>query len=393
MPEMNFIIGRGEVLTHDIVSGGAPHDKAEAYTFDEAKTRLEPQIALTVSAIEGIPPAACPQDYAVARFSINPSYIAKSFYPSSLFNIANLRPVGSRAVSIVPEKWTKKKLPARCSTTEIFVAGKRGAFRELLSKIMELEPENQAAIDFSRIETVLPMVPADRNRVEQTSDAHVFEACVHLFSENDGSIESSFDQFARHLGFTVHHPHSFQAGTLWFVPLSGPISAVPSLAAFSMLRVVRPAPRLRGLIPIIRSSEVTIPATLPAAQPLSSLPKVAIMDGGLPGQHPIGDFIRSYRLLDELSYDHPVGPDHGLAVTSAFLFGPLLGANVASRPYSFVDHLRVLDRESTAEDPLEMYRTLGFIEQVLLSRQYEFINLSLGPDLPIEDADVHAWTS
>jgi len=30
---------------------------------------------------------------------------------------------------------------------------------------------------------------------------------------------------------------------------------------------------------------------------------------------------------------------------------------------------------------------------VLLSRQYEFINLSLGPDLPIEDSDVHAWTA
>jgi hypothetical protein len=28
-----------------------------------------------------------------------------------------------------------------------------------------------------------------------------------------------------------------------------------------------------------------------------------------------------------------------------------------------------------------------------LSRQYQFINLSLGPDLPIEDTEVHAWTS
>ena len=30
---------------------------------------------------------------------------------------------------------------------------------------------------------------------------------------------------------------------------------------------------------------------------------------------------------------------------------------------------------------------------MLLSRQYQFINLSLGPDLPIDDTDVHAWTS
>jgi len=40
-----------------------------------------------------------------------------------------------------------------------------------------------------------------------------------------------------------------------------------------------------------------------------------------------------------------------------------------------------------------LYRTLGHVETVLLSRQYQFINLSLGPDLPIEDQDVHAWTA
>ena len=34
---------------------------------------------------------------------------------------------------------------------------------------------------------------------------------------------------------------------------------------------------------------------------------------------------------------------------------------------------------------LELYRSLRFIEEVLLSNAYEFINLSLGPALPVED--------
>lgn len=75
------------------------------------------------------------------------------------------------------------------------------------------------------------------------------------------------------------------------------------------------------------------------------------------------------------------------------MFGPIQPNDSAARPFSYIDHLRVLDQDANTEDPLELYRTLGFIEQVLLSRQYQFINLSLGPDLPIEDADVHAWTS
>lgn len=93
----------------------------------------------------------------------------------------------------------------------------------------------------------------------------------------------------------------------------------------------------------------------------------------------------------------PINPwpkrlDH-YSVTSAFLFGPIQPNGVADRPYAYADHLRVLDDSSGSDDPLILYRTLGFIEEVLLSRQYEFINLSLGPDWPIEDTDVHAWTS
>ncbi|HEY5957632.1 MAG TPA: hypothetical protein VIV60_13795, partial [Polyangiaceae bacterium] len=67
-------------------------------------------------------------------------------------------------------------------------------------------------------------------------------------------------------------------------------------------------------------------------------------------------------------------------LTSAFLFGPIQPNGTASRPYAPVDHLRVLDKLTDTEDPLELYRTLGLIEEVLLSRQHQFINLSLGPD-------------
>ena len=157
--------------------------------------------------------------------------------------------------------------------------------------------------------------------------------------------------------------------------------------------MIRPVPKLRGLRPAHRSTGVTIPCNLPAAQPLSSEPKVAILDGGLPQSHVVGPWVRSYRLMDDKAKDDPAGPEHGLAVTSAFLFGPITPKGSAQRPFSYVDHLRVLDDDSATEDPLDLYRTLGFIEEILLSRQYQFINLSLGPDLPIEDGEVHAWTS
>lgn len=65
----------------------------------------------------------------------------------------------------------------------------------------------------------------------------------------------------------------------------------------------------------------------------------------------------------------------------------------APRPFSYVDHYRVLDEKVEGEDPYELYRTLSHLEDILLSRQYEFMNLSLGPDLPIDDDEIHPWTS
>jgi hypothetical protein len=98
---------------------------------------------------------------------------------------------------------------------------------------------------------------------------------------------------------------------------------------------------------------------------------VAILDGGRPKRHSIAPWLHSYRVLDEKAADDPDGLGHGLGVTSAFLFGPIAPNSVAARPYSYVDHLRVLDRKTESEDPLELYRTLGLVEEVLLSRQYQ----------------------
>ncbi|MCH3917279.1 MAG: S8 family peptidase [Spirochaetia bacterium] len=82
-----------------------------------------------------------------------------------------------------------------------------------------------------------------------------------------------------------------------------------------------------------------------------------------------------------------------MEVSSAFLFGPISPGNAIMSPYAPITHIRILDKLSNNESPLVSYRTLGMIQDVLLSRQYEFVNLSIGPDLPIDDHEIHAWTS
>lgn len=395
MSQTNFLIGRGELLTHDIKApkrGGG--EGRQAYTFNRAVERLAPQLKSTAKELDKLPSDACPDDFGVALLTLNPSFIAKSYFPTALLRSAGVESIGSRTVSVTPESWTKKTVPTECTTTEIFIAAKRDVFRHLSDWVQNINPISHEAEDLIHIEKFSSFVPEERFASHIDSDEKFFEVGLHFLPE-EGRVpqQQAFLAYAKRNGLKVHVDLGFRVGSLWFVPVEGNAKHLKRLSEFVFVRVIRAMPKLRGMRPVQRSGGPALGCQLPTAQPLSAEPKVAILDGGLPDKHVISTWLRSYRQMDPVAGDDPEGPDHGLAVTSAFLFGPILHNQQAAQPYSFVDHLRVLDRKTEDEDPLELYRTLGFVEEALLSRQYEFINLSLGPDLPIEDTEIHAWTS
>lgn len=394
MSQTNFLIGHGELLTHEIKGPKRKPGKAEVYTLQEATRRLTPQFSKVASGLDALPPEACPGDFGIARLTMNPSYIARSFFPVAMLRTVGLESVGSRTVKLTPEGWTKQGAPRESTTTELFVAGKRQAFRHLKEWTQELEADSDEALDLAHIEQFSAFSPEERIVSLGGEKDRFFEVGIHLLPDEDRQfIQRAFAKYAKGLEVNVHGELGFTAGNLWFVPVEGKHGNIQRLAEFVFVRVIRPMPKLRGIRPVQRSSGVSVGCSLPAEQPLSSEPRVAILDGGLPAHHAIGPWLRSYRVLDEHAEDDQQGLEHGLAVTSAFLFGPIVPNGVASRPYAYVDHLRVLDNDIGNEDPLELYRTLGFVEEVLLSRQYQFVNLSLGPELSIEDTDIHAWTS
>jgi len=108
MSQTNFLIGRGELLTHDIKAPKRVPGKAQAYTFDQAVERLAPQLKSTAKELDKLPTDACPDDFGVALLTLNPSFIAKSYFPTALLRSAGVESIGSRTVSVTPESWTKK---------------------------------------------------------------------------------------------------------------------------------------------------------------------------------------------------------------------------------------------------------------------------------------------
>lgn len=390
-----FLIGKGEILTQAIPHPKKRSSKDYPYTLAEAKSRLLPKILKTIDDLNALPKIACPHDIAVAKIDLHPAFIAKSFFPTSLFKENQLTSVGSHTILITPEKEVRKKASATSETTRLFVAGTRAAFSGLLSFVETLDdPTSQTAIAFCEIENISSMTRNDRLRPIENSLTDVYEVGLHIVDPDlADTIHKAFVSYAEIFGFTVNDQYRFSAGRMLFLAVEGKSEQLDNLADFTLVRVIRPMPLLRATRPIIRGIPTASAFHLPSHPPLSDEPRVAILDGGLPEENILSPYIKRYEKSD-ISADN-VEPwlAHGLGVTSAFLFGSITPDKEAARPYSYVDHFRVLDSKTPSEDPYELYRTLAHIEEILISRQYTFINLSLGPELPCEDNDVHAWTA
>lgn len=393
----NFLIGRGELLTHQVPPPLRRPTSRSVYSLEEARQTLVPQFTRTIEVFEATPSAALPDDIAVAKVLINPSFIARSYFPSGLLKEAGLEAVGSRTVHIIPRRWARQGPPERVPTTELFVAGRRKSFRSLPELVRSVRTDEQAASDLTHIEAFGATNPEEKVKaVVRGTKKAVYEVGIHLVAGDaeSESIQAAFGAYAADVGGELMSELGFIVGNLWFLPVRGDQQAIHRISEFSLVRVIRPMPGLRSMRPMpAPAGSVKIGCSLPTAQPLSSQPRVAILDGGLPDHHPIGPWMRNYELMDPDANDHTDGPDHGLAVSSAFLFGPIQPNGQANRPYSYIDHFRVVDEGINTEHPAQLYRTLGLIDEVLLSRQYEFINLSLGPDEIVDDGDPHGWTS
>ena len=121
----NYLLGKGERLIRETVgsSGGGP--KEAVYTFAEARTRLGPMVGAVAQNIAALPAEACPGDEAVAALTLNPEYLAKSFFPTELLKAVGLTPVGSRPRRITPAKRSRGREPEEALTTQYFVMGQQ----------------------------------------------------------------------------------------------------------------------------------------------------------------------------------------------------------------------------------------------------------------------------
>ena len=395
MTKENFLLGKGERLVEDIIGarGGAP--KQHPYTFLEARTRLTPMLDEVVLGIDQLPESACPDDQAVAMVTLNPEYIAKSYFPNKLFKILDFELVGSRPRRITPEKRSRGRQPEEAITTQLFVRGTRPSFREWRSKLPHWRENIAGVADLVTIEQVA--APTIRDKIKgklPKSGETVLEVVLHADVKlGESDVLPLFRDYLITVGVDQKINYRFYAGGLCFVELATSVEFAETIATFTPVRALRQMPRLRMTRPNLHTSRVPTSAVqVSSLEPMDRNIRAAIFDGGLPNSHPLNTWAKPIEPTDVAS---PVADfqKHGVGVTSAFLFGHIDPAKPLSRPYASVDHYRVLDESTLYENPFELYRVLDRIDKILVEKEYDFINLSIGPQLPIEDDDVHAWTA
>lgn len=393
--KQNFLLGKGERLTDSIVMPPSGGPKEPPYTFHEARGRLTGRLSVASKEIGTLPPQACPNDLAVVSLTLNPEYIAKSYFPSELLREVGLTVVGSRPRRITPAQRSRGRKAEETVTTELFAVARRSTISEWSVNFGNWMPAERIQDELASIEDIAAPRPESKIKGAVSDGMAVMEVVMHTQSQSaqhDGIVIGGLQEYLEYLGMAFEFGNQFAAGGLMFVELDAPADAISDIAQFSLVRAVREMPRLRMLRPTIRASAVhPQPVTLPAEGAVDPNLKVAIFDGGVPDTHPVTSWVTP---IDAPGVGAPVGDylKHGVGVSSAFLFGHLNPKDPLPAPFANVDHYRVLDDEPGL-DPHELYEVLSRIDSVLAKSSYQFVNISLGPQLPIEDDDVHAWTA
>jgi Subtilase family len=392
----NFLLGFGERLTAkvEVPSGGG--DKNPPYAFSMARTRVETWLTASIASFDSLSADAAPNDEVVGVLTLHPRYVSKSDFPRELLEATGLRAVGSKIERVRPDQWGIEKHPEEAYTEALYVAGSRSRFREWQAQLPRWSETHKGADTLAHVERFGAFeAPAKlRGLTEDVDREGVLEVVLH--NSGDQRIVESFATYVLQHGGEPLRKYRRDIRGLTFFPVRTSFARAEEIARYSFVRVARPMPALRPSSPfLVRSKPASPRATIPQTGPVDATVKAVVFDGGLPT-------LSRAALSRWVQYIEPagIGPavpeleNHGLAVTSALLFGQADQAAPLETPLCSVDHVRVLD---TATGGSGDVMGLDVLDRILnhldANPTYEFINISLGPRLPIEDDDVTEWTA
>ncbi|WP_082672720.1 S8 family peptidase [Luteimonas abyssi] len=386
-----FLLGLGETLTSPSQYRSGPNDGQPPYTVEAQRDYLRAQLDAQATVFEELPPEACPGGNVVSMMTLHPSFYSRSNFPDELLREAQLRFIGSMPKFVKPRLGRGHDYPGGAASTVLFLAGTKKSFTHLAHRISELQSDDPLARDIIKIETIEAQTREERVQSDLSKKESNLEVVVHFDPLQDHVWEDAFNDFAQACGLKLSSK-VYQSRGLLFISARGTAAAAKRVADFSFVRAIRPMPVLRPVDApkVLRTAKPSPRIVLPPEGPLDPDCKVAVFDGGLPEDHPFSQWATRIEptAKDGIGAATPEGLGHGVAVTSALLFGHM-APGLQSRPYCHVDHYRCVGADTDAA----MYSAMLYVDKILNASAYEFVSLSIGPDEITGHDKVSAWTT
>ncbi len=399
------ILAGGEKLGRQVDrpgTGGA--GKYHPVAFRDAVTRLAPQV-IEVERLSAALPTQLRGKRVIFEATLLPNYLAPSYFPAPVLEATGLRSVGSRRTTETYQ--TKRKKETR-TTKALLLSGTEGEvdeLRRLLTQPEEILARGlrDAIVEFSEIhmprEEVIVRRPPE---ISEIDGYDTWEAVLHRVwagspLDHRRELDSIFEKWISYIqslnGEVVERYRRVVEG-LTFVPVRLPPDRVQEAAAFNPLRAIRPMPKLRPIITSpFRSLSRHPPLPPPPGTKAATTYRVAVFDGGLDPHCPYcSPFVRYTELTPEPPSSE--GVQHGSAVTTTILYGYCDGAHTLNLPNVLVDHYRVVPPPASEHGDLELNWMLDQIVEKVTDCGYRLVNLSLGPDLCVDDdGEPSRWTA
>lgn len=377
-------------------SGGG--DKFDPQTAEQAQALLSPQINSVVASVAALPAELRAADRVYIEARLLPNYIAASQFPSVLLDEVDAVPVGSRADIATYRTKTREEQHG----TRRIVLTMRDHGLAALASLVETGGKSgteQAFAEIRKLDQVtMPSVDSVLRAPETglSSTQVTWEAVLHPLTLQAGQpIPLDEDTLRRwfelvvSVGGRVHSDFVRSVGGLTFMPVELNAQVVGQVARFNPLRVLRPMPPIR---PRPRFGTRSLPRLqAPATQePVASDPVVAVFDGGVDPSAPLFSIPTA-----DLTSEPPCPDDlaHGTGVVGAVLYGLAAPGSQATQPPLPVESFRVLPAPQIVGD-FDGYWVLDQIKEAVELRGAKIVNLSLGPELAVEDdMEPNRWTS
>ena len=399
------LLVNGEALRVGVTapnSGGGP--KHEPRTAEEAATLLLPQLTTAVQDARALPQELRAEGRVYVEAKLVANYLAPSYFPTPLLATIGATPVGSRADVGLYETASKSE---QVQTRRLIFTLPEGGLTTFESLVRTGGQGRTQAQAFTEIRKLDEVALPDPSRVLRTparaadhEGARTWEAVLHPLTTLSGeavpldeaTLLRWFALIEAHNGY-AHRDFVRTVGGLTFTPVTMPSDEdAAALAAFNPLRTLRPMPAIRPRPRFgLRSGNRLRPPA--SSRPVDTSVKVAVFDGGVDvanGTTPLFP-IATPDLTTESAVQEFL--DHGTGVTGAVLYGLIAPGEQAPQPPLPVESFRVMPPPTDIDD-LDGYWVLDQIRAAIEQGGHKLINLSLGPEVAVEDdLEPNRWTS